>query len=231
MRPALLLLLLTAVPLTAPAAPIIREPGAIYLSELGTKPIRLEVRQPAPATFDFAGKRYVGTLRMPQTVEVQAISDGPYRVKGLAQQGQILGWVDPKFLAPLDPEILTALRTAEERRVAVAALIAAKEIAMGMTAEEVQASLGRPQKKTTRSQKDQADQTVWEYVKYATVPQYSTVRNPDGSLSTVTTYIKTPVGRLAVTFSDGIVESMEQTEGTILNNPQTTVVAPPVVVY
>lgn len=230
MRIALLFFLAAGMSLSV-AAPIIREPGAIYLSELGYRPLRVEVLKPAPATFDFSGKRYVGTLRVPQTVEIQAISDGPYRVRGLAQQGQILGWVDPKFLAPIAADTLDALRTAEQRRIAVAALIEKKEIAIGMTSEEVATSLGRPQKKTTRSQNGQPDQTIWEYVKYANVAQYSTVRNPDGSLSTVTTYVKTPVGRLTVNFKDNIVESMEQSEGAIINNPQTTVVAPPVVVY
>jgi hypothetical protein len=45
-----------------------------------------------------------------QLVEVQAVSDGAYRVRGLAQQGQVLGWIEPRYLSPLKPEFLANLK-------------------------------------------------------------------------------------------------------------------------
>jgi hypothetical protein len=215
----------------AMAGPIIREPGAIYLSDFAAKPMKLKVLEPAPAYFDLAGTRYVGTLRVPQTVEVQAISEHAYRIRGNAQQGQVLGWIEPKFLEPIPKETLEALRKGEERRKAVEALIAKNEVAIGMMPDEVQLSLGKPQKKTSRVSKDRSPEQVWDYVKYASIPQSTNIIGPGGVLTVATTYVKTPVGRLTVSFKDGIVESLDQSEGTLLSGNETTIVAPPIVVY
>ena len=212
-------------------SPIIREPGAIYLSDFATKPMKLKVLAAAPAYFDVTGNRYAGTLRFPQIVEVQAISDKAYRIRGNAQQGQILGWVDPKFLDPIPKETLEALRKSEERRKTVEALIAKNEVALGMTTDEVQLSLGKPQKKTSRASQDKAVEQVWDYVKYDLIPQNTNLIGPNGVVTVTTTYIKTPVGKLTISFKDGLVESLDQSEGTILNGDQTTIVAPPIVVY
>ncbi len=68
-------------------------------------------------------------------------------------------------------------------------------------------------------------------MKYQSIPQNTNVIGPGGVVTITTTYIKTPVGRLTVSFKDGIVESLDQSEGTILNGNETTIVAPPVLVY
>jgi hypothetical protein len=212
------------------AGPIIREAGAIYLSDFATKPMKLKVLEPAPAYFDLTSGRYAGTLRSPQVVELLAISDKLYRVRGNAQQGQILGWVDPKFLQPIPKETLEALKQSDERRRTVEALIAKNEVALGMTVDEVQLSLGKPQKKTSRASKDKALEQVFEYVRYQLMPQTTNVMGPGGIMNVATTYVKMPVGTLTVTFKDGIAESLDQSEGTVASG-ETTIVAPPVVVY
>ncbi len=211
-----------------PADPIIRESGAIYLSDFDAKPLKLKVLKPGPAYFDYDGTRYVGTLRFPQTVEVQAISDRAYRVRGNAQQGQILGWIAPGYLEEIPEKTLTALRESEERRRIVTALIADNEVAIGMTPEEVTLSIGEPQKRTTKTTADGIKQ-IWEFVKYASIPQQTNVVGPNGVVTIATTYVKTPVGQLTVSFKDNVVNSLDQSEGTILEGNQTTVVAPPII--
>jgi hypothetical protein len=213
------------------AGPIIREGDAIYLSDFESKPMKLKVLQPAPATFDLAGKRYVGTLRAGMLVEVQAITDDSYLVRGLAQQGQVLGWTSPQYLQPVPPEILAALKKSEERRRIVEALIAKKQVAIGMTTAEVERSIGKPQKRSQRASKDQALEQTWDYVKYELTPQTTNVIAPNGTLTTATTYLKTPIGRLTISFKGDIVDSLDQTEGTIFTGGETTIVTPPVVVY
>ncbi len=212
------------------AEPIIREDDAIYLADFDAPTMRLNVLEPAPAYFDYAGQRYVGTLRFPQSVELEAISERAYRVKGNARQGQILGWVAPRFLQTIPKETLAAFRESEERRKLVAALIAAGEVAMGMVTEEVQESIGSPQKRSTRNTEASSTE-LWEYVEYDLIPQYSNVVGPRGVVTVATTYVKTPVGRLSVEFTDGVVTALDQSEGTILDGTQTTIVAPPVFVY
>lgn len=231
--------------------PIVRETGAIYLSDFAIKPLKLRVLEPAPAYFDVAQTRYAGTLRFPQTVQVEAVdANGLLRIRGNARQGGVVAWISPQFLEPLPAKFAENLRKAEQRRGEVEDLISRGEVAIGMTSDEVGRSLGKPQKKTNRADKS-GTQQVWEYIKYQLVPQttYGPVNNqtvityqrttncPGGTLiqnsqgiAANTIYIKVPIGKLTVTFKDNIVEALDQSEGTTTGG-QVSVVIPPLNVY
>lgn len=232
------------------ARPIVREPGVIYLSDFGIKQPKVKLLKPAPCYFDGALTRYAGMLRFPQLLQLDAVAaDGMYRVRGNAQQGGVVAWADPGSFEPLPENFLENLRKSEERRTTVEALIARNEAAIGMTLDEVGRSLGKPQKKTSRASKE-GTQQVHEYIKYELVPQttyapgysQSVVTYPGGGsnsatfiqggagYSASTIYVKVPVGKLAVTFKDGLVESLEQTEGTT-SGGQVSVVVPPINVF
>jgi hypothetical protein len=229
------------------AHPIVREPGVIYLSDFGIKPTKVKLLKPSPCYFDGALTRYAGTLRFPQALQLDAVAaDGMYRVRGNAQQGGVVAWANPESFEPLPEKFLENLRKSEERRVTVEALIARNEAAIGMTLDEIGRSLGKPQKKTSRASKE-GTQQVYEYIKYELVPQtayapgynQSVVTFPGGGsnsttliqggvgYSASTIYVKVPVGKLAVTFKDGLVEALEQTEGTTTGG-QVSVVVPPI---
>lgn len=226
---ALGLSLLSSAP--SPAAPLVREEGAYYLSDFDLKPLKLKVLQPgAPAYFDLKLSQYVGSLRYPQTVEVQAITDSHYRIRGNAQQGQILGWVDRQALEPLAPDFLSNLEKTAERKKLVDALIAKNEVAMGMTPDEVQASVGKPNKRTQRTNAN-GSEAVWEYVKYKNVPQYTTSYDAFGQPFTTVTYIKVPVGKLAVVFQGDVVTALEQSEGDLSGGEKVSIVPAPIIVY
>jgi hypothetical protein len=228
------------------AAPIIRETGAIYLSDFGQKPLRLRVLRPAPCYFDINMTRYAGTLRFPQVVQVEAFSDYGCRMRGNARQGGVAAWVPYSELEPLPEDLLANLKKSEERRKIVDELIARNEVAIGMTIDEVGRSLGRPQKVTNRADKEGTSQ-VWEFIKYDLVPQTTyapaygqTIVNPPhrppvvipgGGYYPTTIYVKVPVGRLKVSFTDGIVDALDQTEGTLYGAGRVSVVTPPVNVY
>ena len=228
------------------AAPIIRESGAIYLSDFGQKPLRLKVLRPAPCYFDINMTRYAGTLRFPQVVQVEAFSDFGCRIRGNAQQGGVAAWVPYNELQPLPEGLLANLKKSEERRRIVDELIARNEVAIGMTIDEVGRSLGKPQKVTNRADKEGTEQ-IWEYIKYDLVPQTTYApgygqtfvnfpKKPpvviqSGGYYPTTIYVKVPVGRLKVSFKDGIVDSLDQTEGTLVGAGQVSVVTPPVNVY
>lgn len=230
----------------AEAAPIVREPGAIYLSDFGEKPLKVALARPAPSYFDIGMTRYAGTLRFPQVVQAEAFAQDACRVRGNAQQGGVAAWIPYNELQGLPENFLANLQKAEDRRIQVEALIAQNEVAIGMTIEEVGRSLGKPQKKTKRADKDGTTQT-WEFIKYDLVPQ--TAYAP-GTTQTVipgkpgkpggvvtqsgyyaqTVYVKVPVGTLKVDFKDGIVEALDQSEGT-LAGANATIVAPPITVF
>ena len=230
-------------------APIVRETGAIYLSDFGQRSLRLRILRPAPCYFDIGMTRYAGTLRFPQTVQVEAFADYGCRIRGNAQQGGVAAWIPYNELEPLPQGLLENLKLSEERRKAVDALIARSEVAIGMTIEEVQRSLGKPQKITNRADKEGTRQ-VWEYIKYDLIPQttytpgYQTfvthpgrhrkpapviVQNPGYYPNTI--YVKVPVGTLTVSFKEGVVDALDQSEGTLVGAGQVSIVTPPVNVY
>jgi hypothetical protein len=205
---------------------VIREAGAIYLEDLLPKPVQLVTKTDAQIYYRSDMARYLGTLKAGQRVELQAVSDGAYRVRGIAQQGQVAGWVSPEHLTPLKQDFLQALRQNATRQEEVAALIARKEAAINMTPEEVRTALGKPSKKTSRLDANGREE-VWEFVRFDRIPQETTGYDRYGRLVTSTIYVKVPAGKLAVTFSNNLVSSLEQSEGTLAADARVKIVAAP----
>lgn len=201
-----------ATPAAGAQAPVVRDPGVIYLADFDLKPVRLRVLAPAPTSFETTGERYAGTLREGQEVELQAVGESLLRVRGRAQQGQILAWVSPDYLAPLPEGFLESLRASDERRRDVEDLIARNEVVVGMVPEEVERAIGRPNKRSKKTNAEKTEQ-VWEYIRYRSIPQQTTFIGRDGFPSIATTWVKTPVGSLTITFSDGTVTAINETEG------------------
>jgi hypothetical protein len=229
--------------------PIVRESGVIYLSDFEIKDPRFALTEAAPCFFSSDMKRYAGTLRFPQRVELDAVSPaGMYRVRGNARQGGVAAWIEPRFLDGVPEDLVPKLRAADERRREVEALIARNEVAIGMTPDEVGRSLGRPQKRSSTTSRDGSTQT-FEYVRYKLIPQtiytptyaqtvLGITPDPRRRLETVvvrggyglnasTVYVKVPVGTINVGFVDGIVESIEESEGTLVG-ANASIVVPPV---
>lgn len=223
----LLGVLLCTAPLPIRAAgALLREEGAIYLEDLLPRPVKLATVQDAPIFWKIDLGKYLGTLRKGQLVEIQAVGDGAYRVRGQAQQGQVLGWVEPKYLSPLKPEFLANLKQNAARKAEVDALIARNEVAINMSPEEVGRALGKPAKKTSRLDAAGREE-VWEFVRFERVPQEVTSYDRYGRLITTYIYVKVPSGKLSVVFQNNLVSSLEQTEGTIERAAQVKIVAVP----
>jgi hypothetical protein len=211
-----------------PGGAVIREPGAIYLEDFSPRTIKIPVKDDAAIYYKPDLGRYLGTLKKGQMVELQAITDDAYRVRGVAQQGQVVGWVPPAALAPLKKEFLENLKQNAARRTEVDALIAKNEVAVNMTPDEVVASLGKPTRKTSRLDNAGQEQ-VWEFVKYERVPQESTGYDRFGRLVSSVVYIKVPSGKLSVSFDNNLVSSIEQTEGTPDHDARAKLIPAPLV--
>lgn len=213
----------------APSGAVIREEGAIYLEDLLMKPARLATVADAPIYYQSDLGRYLGTLRKGQIVELQAVSDSAYRVRGMAQQGQVAGWVDPASLNPLKKDFLENLKKNDARRKEVLALIAKNEVAINMTPDEVQRALGKPSKKTSRLDAKGREE-LWEFVRYERVPQEVIGQDRYGNLIRTITYVKVPAGKLSVSFENNLVSALEQSEGTFDRDARTRIVAAPFIV-
>lgn len=231
------------------AKPIVRETGAIYLSDFHRQLPRFRLVEPAPAYFELSMQRYAGTLRFPQNVQLDAISvDGMLRVRGQARQGGVAAWIDPRFVEGLPENYLEVALQAEARRLQIEELIARNEVAIGMTEDEVTRSLGRPQKRSRRSDRESTTQ-VFEYIRYKLIPQtlYTPAYveslvgyrpDPGARFETVvvrggfgvqgsTVYVKVPVGTTSIGFVNGIAETIEESEGT-LAGARATIAVPPI---
>jgi hypothetical protein len=234
---------------SAVAGPIARETGAIYLSDFHRQLPRLVLLEPAPAYFELNMQRYAGTLRFPQTVQLDAISvDGMLRIRGQARQGGVAAWIEPRYVQGLPENYLEVALQAEARRRQIEELIARNEVAIGMTEEEVTRSLGRPQKRSRRSAREGTTQ-VFEYIRYRLIPQtlYTPAYvesligyrpDPKARLETVvvrsgygvqgsTVYVKVPVGTTTISFVNGVAETIEESEGTLVG-ARATIAVPPV---
>jgi len=199
------------VPHTASALP--REIGAIYFEDLAIKPVKLAVIGEAAVYSQLANGNYLGVLRRGTVAEVVAISDTAVRVRGTAQQGGVVGWVPAAGLTPMKADFIESVKKNAKRKAEVDALIAKGEVALNMTHEEVSAALGKPQKKSSKLDA-KGRQEVWEFIRYARVPQETVGRDSQGRLVTSVVYVKVPAGKLSVTFEHDLVTALDQTEGT-----------------
>jgi hypothetical protein len=193
-----------------------REPGAHYLEDFyGGPTIRLKTGNQTLAYYTPKMERYLGTLKPLREVELLAISRQGLRVRGIAQQGQIAGWVRPDSLEQLEPEFVENLFKAAERREKVEALIEQNAVALGMTEEEVLRSLGKPERRTSLVA-EEGTKSELEFITYERVPERVTGYDQFGRLVTSVVYVKKPVGRMTVVFEDGILSSVEQSEGDLV---------------
>ena len=196
-----------------PVSALPRETGAIYLEDLAIRHVKLAVIGDAAVYSQITNGNYLGILRKGTVAEVVAISDTAVRVRGTAQQGGVVGWVPATGLTPMKPEFIESVKKNAQRKAEVDALIAKGEVALNMTHEEVAAALGKPQKKSSKLDA-KGRQEVWEFIRYARVPQETVGRDLQGRLVTSVVYVKVPAGKLSVTFDNNLVSALEQTEGT-----------------
>lgn len=182
------------------------------------EPVNLEVRSDKPAAVfgDLSMKRQIGTF--PQGTRVQIISYTPeaYLVQGQGADGQtISGWVDPRRLTPLPPAVLADAQDAEALRILTEAAIDRREIIIGMTADDVRKSLGRPWR--IQEGANPAEPLVWIYIHYERAPRTEVFTGSDDLLYSQTSFQQVPAGRLKVVFRGGRVVSytveVDQPEG------------------
>lgn len=190
-----------------------RERGSIYLEDFFEQPYRLKVLQDAAIYYNSDLARYLGTLHRGQLVELQAVNDkrGILRVRGQAEQGQVAGWVQAKYLTTLDPDFVVALRRSVERREQIQALTASGEIALGMTMEEVVTSLGQPLKKSSHADANGIVET-WDYVRYVAVPRTIASYDNVGRVFYSVVYEKIASGKFSAAFSNGVVSAIDRSD-------------------
>lgn len=188
------------------------DPTVVYLDQTITKPIELKVIKEAPVFSDKEGRNRLGTLKANQTVRVEAITEKIYRVRGQGTREGISGWVAPWAFSSTDPDFVANLKQLYERQIQVQNLIAANQVAVGMTLDEVSLSKGKPTKTSLR--KTATGQSgSWEFIDYEDVKNYTTVIDGNGNayrqLASITRVEK---GKTVVEFENDVVSAVVENE-------------------
>jgi hypothetical protein len=196
----------------------LREQGVLYFD--GNLPQKVTATLNAGTTVylrrDF--QTALAALYAGQKVELIGMSPEGYLLKATYRNNTITGWIKPQDLpAGIDPSLFVEAQRNQAHRDEVGVAIANKSVIRGMTPDEVQQSLGRPE--TVASQDDaHGSALTWVYTTYREDPQYQYALDPWGRPVLQTYYVKVPIGRMIIGFSDGLVTSVS-TQKTDPNSP------------
>ena len=204
------------------------EPGTFSVEGMTPRPIVVKVQIEAPVYPSSKMQGALGSFAPGTLVTLVAMSDTAYRVRGRARQGDVAGWIRQADVISKDPNLAANLKKLFERTQKVAELIEKNQVAMGMTKEEVQASLGKPSRSSAKINAGGKEERL-EYSVYERVPQTTTGRDAFGQIVQTVIYIKVEVGTLAVSFKDGVVSEIEETKGNPLGGGGVQIVPPPFV--
>ncbi len=205
------------------------EPGTISVE--GLLPNRIVVKVPNEAVIYYNSdlQRPLGSMAPGTIVTLVAIGDNAYRVRGRARHGDVAGWLRPADVISPDPDLHANLKKVHERQMQVRELIAKKEVALGMTMEEVRESLGKPARSSSKVTAFGREDML-EYAVFDRVPQTVTGRDPFGRIVQSIVYVKVETGTLSVQFKDNVVEAIEEKKGNPLGGGGVKIVVPPIIV-
>jgi hypothetical protein len=204
------------------------EAGTMDVEGLLKKPPVLKVLREAPIYTRSTMDQALGSMAPGTLVTLVGISDHGYRIRGRARHGDVSGWMRIQDLLSPDPNLVPNLKKLHDRQMQVDELIANHQIALGMTAEEVMASMGKPNRKSSKLNALGRNET-YEYVVYDRVPQYTTSVDAFGRPIQTVVYVKVETGSLSVVMKDGVVESVEETKGDPLGGRGVKIVPGPII--
>lgn len=189
------------------------DPDVVYLEQTLKKPIELSVLKEVPVFSDKEGSLRLGMLKGNQMVRLEAITEKSYRVRGQGTRDGISGWVSPSAFSSTDPDYVANLKSLYKRQIQVQKLIADKQIAVGMTLDEVSLSRGKPTKTSLR--KTATGQSGrWEFIEYEDVKNYVTEidRTTGKTYQRLVSVTRVEKGKTAVEFENNVVSAVEENE-------------------
>jgi outer membrane protein assembly factor BamE (lipoprotein component of BamABCDE complex) len=122
--------------------------------------------------------------------------------------GSVQGWVNRDDLSPISQETLNELVEKEQKRGEIEDAVKRKEVIFGMTREQVERTLGRPQDKSLVREEEAVSET-WTYYTYKSVPFMQSYGTGTNVVTQVYTQ-KVPIGSKKITFQNGVVVRIEQ---------------------
>lgn len=204
------------------------DPEVVYLERTLKKPIELKVLKEAPVFANKDGQRRLGYLKADQKVRLEAVTEKVYRVRGQGTRNGISGWVAPWAFSSTDPKFIENLKHLYHRQIQVQKLIDSKQVAVGMTLDEVFLSLGKATKTSVRKTAN-GQSGRWEFIEYTEVKHYTTTVDPmTGGIYRQLAYVtQEEKGKTAVEFEDDVVSAVEESEER--KGGQVRIVVPPLI--
>jgi hypothetical protein len=206
------------------------DPSVVYMDQALKKPVELKVVKEAPVFSDKEGKQRLGTLKADQTVRLEAITDKIYRVRGQGTRDGISGWVAPWAFSSTDPQFVANLKQLYDRQIQVQTLIANKQVAAGMTLDEVTLAIGKPTKTSLR--KTATGQSGrWEFIDYEEIKNYVTEvdRATGQTYRRLVSVTQQEKGKTSVEFENDTVTAVEESEDRRGGNVR--IIVPPVIFH
>lgn len=193
-----------------------KEKGAVYLEGMVTQPVTLTIPKTTGAYYDVNGSRWLGNVFANQKVQLLAVSEKAYRIRARAKQGQIAGWVRKDAVTGVPDGFEDKLVKFHQRYELVKQLIDNKQVALGMTPEEVTASIGPPDTKSSHLD-EKGSSITYEFISYTKTPQTVIAYDRAGYPFQTTKYVEVESGRVTIKFTNNLVTSISETEGLNFN--------------
>lgn len=186
------------------------DPNVVYVADLlpANETVELTVNEPAQVYTSRTGGRKLGVVKEGK-VKLIGFDNRACKIQG---QGKT-GWVKPSQLSASKGNIQELLKTVYIREMEIKRLVAAGEIALGMSREEVFRVLGQPTKQTLRRTKDGISGTM-EFIEYEEVKHYEPVVNQyNGNLYRRFTHTtEEEKFKIVVEFENDVASAIEESE-------------------
>ena len=127
-----------------------KDSNVVYTEDLTAEKLTFDVIENRAMYFTKRGSNRLATIQKGAKAELLAFDNRAFKVKTKGKNGNIVGWVSPHALSCSDPNFIANFGKVYERQIVVNELIRNKEVAIGMTPDEVISSLGEPTKTTTK---------------------------------------------------------------------------------
>ena len=228
-RPALIFLSLVVASAGALRAAEIRYEDVTYLDQVHAKPLPLKVLRDVKLTVSRDQSTVLAYLEAGQTVWVLGFGDSRYYAETIIATGKARGWVNSDALERIPDEVRAEIEELVRTAKRYKELIAKKQVEVGMSKDQVQASLGKPDERSRTVAEDSVEEQ-WTYRTYKSVPQrdYYYV---DGKLFERAYYTKVLAGGKTVTFRNDEVVAIKDEDKAPQLPANPVIVAPPPMIY
>ena len=185
-----------------------------YLEEAKQPALELKALWRAPLRLTRERDSVITYLAKGRPVTVLALGESEDYVSVQTATDTARGWVDASALEAPPAELLNALREHREHAGTHGESIENHEVTPGMSADEVLASLGKPDRRSSiRLPVGNQIQEQWMYLTYRYLPTYHNDSDEQGRMRQVVSYQRVAAGRKIVIFLRGAVVSVTEEAG------------------